>query len=158
MQRRVLLADDHTLLLGAFEKLLEHEYTVVGAVSDGRALLSAAAELEPDVIVLDIAMPLLNGLDAARQLKMTMPTGGVPLIWSLRLRSRTSCWRYSRIQSKGAFILPPVIMKACSKDPNHGRTRRCLAAMRWPRWLYTDSECYWGIASIFKPLRKRCNR
>ena len=73
MRRRVLLADDHTLLLEAFEKLLEHEYTVVGAVSDGRALLAAAAELRPDVIVLDIAMPLLNGLDAARQLKKTMP-------------------------------------------------------------------------------------
>ena len=73
MRRRVLLADDHTLLLEAFEKLLEHEYAVVGAVSNGRALLSAAAELKPDVIVLDIAMPLLNGLDAARQLKKTMP-------------------------------------------------------------------------------------
>ncbi len=73
MRRRVLLADDHTLLLEAFEKLLEHDFTVVGAVSDGRALLSAAAELKPDVIVLDIAMPLLNGLDAARQLKKTMP-------------------------------------------------------------------------------------
>ncbi len=73
MRRRVLLADDHTLLLEAFEKLLEPDYTVVGAVSDGRALLSAAAELKPDVIVLDIAMPLLNGLDAARQIKKTMP-------------------------------------------------------------------------------------
>jgi DNA-binding NarL/FixJ family response regulator len=73
MRPRVLLADDHTLLLGAFEKLLEPDFTVVGAVSDGRALLSAAAELRPDVIVLDIAMPLLNGLDAARQLKKTMP-------------------------------------------------------------------------------------
>jgi DNA-binding NarL/FixJ family response regulator len=73
MRRRVLLADDHTLLLEAFEKLLEPDFTVVGAVSDGRALLSAAAELKPDVIVLDIAMPLLNGLDAARQLKATMP-------------------------------------------------------------------------------------
>jgi len=73
MRRRVLLADDHTLLLEAFEKLLESEYTVVGTVSDGRALLSAAAELKPDVIVLDIAMPLLNGLDAARHLKKTMP-------------------------------------------------------------------------------------
>ncbi len=73
MRRRVLLADDHTLLLEAFKKLLEPDYTVVGAVSDGRALLSAAAELKPDVIVLDIAMPLLNGLDAARQLKKTMP-------------------------------------------------------------------------------------
>jgi DNA-binding NarL/FixJ family response regulator len=73
MRCRVLLADDHTLLLEAFEKLLEHDYTVVGTVSDGRALLSAAAELVPDVIVLDIAMPLLNGLDAARKLKKTMP-------------------------------------------------------------------------------------
>ena len=73
MRRRVILADDHTLLLEAFEKLLEPDYMVVGAVSDGRALLSAAAELMPDVIVLDIAMPLLNGLDAARKLKKTMP-------------------------------------------------------------------------------------
>jgi DNA-binding NarL/FixJ family response regulator len=73
MLPRVLLADDHTLVLEAFEKLLEPDYTVVGAVSDGRALLAAAAELKPDVIVLDIAMPLLNGLDAARQLKKTMP-------------------------------------------------------------------------------------
>ena len=73
MLPRVLLADDHTLLLEAFEKLLEPDYTVVGAVSDGRALLAAAAELKPDVIVLDIAMPLLNGLDAARQIKKTMP-------------------------------------------------------------------------------------
>ena len=73
MRRRVLLADDHTLLLEAFEKLLSPEYTVVGAVSDGRTLLAAAAKLKPDVIVLDIAMPLLNGLDAARHLKKTMP-------------------------------------------------------------------------------------
>ncbi len=73
MRGRVLLADDHTLLIEAFEKLLEHEYAVVGAVSNGRALLSAAAELKPDVIVLDIAMPLLTGLDAARQLKKTLP-------------------------------------------------------------------------------------
>ncbi len=73
MRPRVLLADDHTLLLEAFENLLEPDFTVVGAVSDGRALLAKAAELKPDVIVLDIAMPLLNGLDAARQLKKTMP-------------------------------------------------------------------------------------
>jgi DNA-binding NarL/FixJ family response regulator len=73
MRCRVLLADDHTLLLEAFEKLLGHDYMVVGTVSDGRALLSAAAELKPDVIMLDIAMPLLNGLDAARKLKKTMP-------------------------------------------------------------------------------------
>jgi DNA-binding NarL/FixJ family response regulator len=70
---RVLLADDHHLLLDAFRKLLEPECDVVGAVSDGRALLEAAPRLKPDVIVLDISMPLLNGLDAARQIKKRMP-------------------------------------------------------------------------------------
>ena len=61
---RVLLADDHTLLLEAFRNLLEPEFEIVDAVEDGRALLSAAAKLNPDVILLDISMPLLNGLEA----------------------------------------------------------------------------------------------
>jgi DNA-binding NarL/FixJ family response regulator len=74
MRPRVLLADDHTLLLEAFAKMLEPEFLVVGTVADGRALISTAAELKPDVIVLDIAMPLLNGLDAARQINRTMPS------------------------------------------------------------------------------------
>jgi DNA-binding NarL/FixJ family response regulator len=66
---RVLLADDHALLLGAFEKLLAEDCEIVGQVSDGRALLAAADTLKPDVIVLDISMPLLNGLEAGRQIK-----------------------------------------------------------------------------------------
>src|SRR6476469_5036558 len=70
---RVLLADDHRLLREAFARVLESDCDVVGAVGDGRAVLTAAHELRPDIIVLDIAMPLLNGLDAARQLKRTMP-------------------------------------------------------------------------------------
>ena len=70
---RVLLADDHTLLLGAFEKLLSEDCDVVGQVSDGRALVEAAEELKPDIVVLDISMPLLNGLEAGRQIKRKMP-------------------------------------------------------------------------------------
>jgi DNA-binding NarL/FixJ family response regulator len=70
---RVLLADDHRLLREAFAHLLEPGCEVVGAVGDGRALLEAAQELRPDIVVLDIAMPLLNGLDAARQLRELMP-------------------------------------------------------------------------------------
>jgi DNA-binding NarL/FixJ family response regulator len=70
---RVLLADDHRLLREAFAQMLEPNCEVLGAVADGRALLAAAKELRPDVVVLDIAMPLLNGLDAARQLKRLMP-------------------------------------------------------------------------------------
>lgn len=70
---RVLLADDHTLLLGAFEKLLSAECDVVGTVADGRELVVAAQRLKPDVIVLDIGMPLLNGLEAGRQIKQLLP-------------------------------------------------------------------------------------
>jgi len=66
---RVILADDHTLLLEAFEKLLAPECDIVAKVADGRALLAAVREHHPDVVVLDLAMPLLNGIDAARQIK-----------------------------------------------------------------------------------------
>lgn len=66
---RILLADDHTLLLAAFQQLLAPSCDIVGAVADGRALLEAAPRLKPDLIVLDISMPLLNGLDACRQLQ-----------------------------------------------------------------------------------------
>jgi DNA-binding NarL/FixJ family response regulator len=70
---RILLADDHALLLGAFGTLLAPEYDVVGGVSDGRALIAAAEKLQPDVIVLDVSMPLLNGLDAGREIKRRFP-------------------------------------------------------------------------------------
>jgi DNA-binding NarL/FixJ family response regulator len=66
---RVVLADDHTLLLEAFEKLLAAECDVVAKVADGRALIAAVHEHHPDVVVLDLSMPLLNGLEAARQIK-----------------------------------------------------------------------------------------
>jgi DNA-binding NarL/FixJ family response regulator len=69
---RVLLADDHAMLLAAIEKLLADEYTIVGQVLDGRALVAEAEKLKPDVIVLDIGMPSLNGLDAARRLKQVL--------------------------------------------------------------------------------------
>lgn len=70
---RVLMADDHSILLAGVRKLLEDHCDVVGMVQDGRALLEAANRLKPELILLDISMPLLNGLDAARQLKKTLP-------------------------------------------------------------------------------------
>jgi DNA-binding NarL/FixJ family response regulator len=73
IRSRVLLADDHRLLREAFARLLESECEVVGAVADGRAVLTEAPALHPDIVVLDIAMPLLNGLDAARQLRKLLP-------------------------------------------------------------------------------------
>ena len=71
---RVIIADDHTMLVEAFEKLLSPECDVVAKVADGRALLTAVNELKPDVVVLDLSMPLLNGLDAARQIKQSHPS------------------------------------------------------------------------------------
>jgi len=70
---RVLLADDHRMLVDALKGILEPRCKVVAAVGNGRELLKAAAKLQPDIIVLDIAMPQLNGLDAARHLKPIMP-------------------------------------------------------------------------------------
>jgi DNA-binding NarL/FixJ family response regulator len=71
---RVLIADDHTLIAELCKRLLETEFDVVGTVSDGRALVRAALELKPDVIVVDVAMPILNGLDAGQQVKELLPS------------------------------------------------------------------------------------
>ena len=70
---RVLIADDHNLVAELCKRLLENDFDVVGTVADGRALVRASGELKPDVIVLDIAMPVLNGLDAGRQVKKMLP-------------------------------------------------------------------------------------
>jgi len=70
---RILIADDHTLIAEACKALLEPEFEVVGTVSDGRAMLRAAQELSPDVVIVDVAMPQLNGLEAGEQLKQRYP-------------------------------------------------------------------------------------
>jgi DNA-binding NarL/FixJ family response regulator len=74
---RVLLADDHTLVLEGLRKILEPDCEVVGAVEDGRSLLAAAKQLQPDIILLDISMPLLNGVEAARRLRAAAPDAKV---------------------------------------------------------------------------------
>lgn len=69
---RILIADDHTLIADLCKRLLEPEFEVVGTVGDGRALVRAAASLKPDVIVVDVTMPVLNGIDAACQVKQEL--------------------------------------------------------------------------------------
>ena len=67
----VLLADDHKIVLDGLKRILEPEFIMAGTVEDGRALVSQAEQLRPDVIVVDISMPLLNGIEAVRQIKKT---------------------------------------------------------------------------------------
>jgi DNA-binding NarL/FixJ family response regulator len=70
---RVLIADDHSIVADGLRSILEKSHEVVGVVRDGQELLTTAPSVKPDVIVLDISMPLLNGLDAAERLRLTLP-------------------------------------------------------------------------------------
>jgi DNA-binding NarL/FixJ family response regulator len=71
---RIILADDHNIVIEGLRKVLEHpDLEVVAAVGDGRSLIKAVKELNPDVIVTDITMPILNGIDAARKIRKTQP-------------------------------------------------------------------------------------
>jgi DNA-binding NarL/FixJ family response regulator len=70
---RILIADDHAVIADAFTRLLSGEFEVIASVHDGRSLISAAERLRPDVILVDIGMPLLNGLEAAQQIRRTVP-------------------------------------------------------------------------------------
>ena len=69
----ILLADDHAMFSAALQKLLEPEYEVIGRVEDGRSLVKTALDLKPDLVLVDVGMPLLNGLDAGRELKKLVP-------------------------------------------------------------------------------------
>ena len=73
IKARVLLADDHAIILEGLQRVLEPEFEIVGRASDGRDLVNQARLLKPDAVVLDIGMPLLNGIEAARQIKTALP-------------------------------------------------------------------------------------
>jgi len=70
---RVLLADDHTMVLDAFQRLLEPVCEIVGTASDGHALVELAIRTNPEIVILDIAMPRLNGIEAAAQIRRKLP-------------------------------------------------------------------------------------
>jgi DNA-binding NarL/FixJ family response regulator len=77
---RILIADDHVLVVEGLRKLLEDEFDVVGAVDNGRALLAAAERLKPDVVLVDVSMPLLNGIDACAHLRALVPSTRVVVL------------------------------------------------------------------------------
>lgn len=71
---RILLADDHMLILDGLRNLLERHYDLVGTVQDGQSVLNAARRLQPDLVLMDVAMPVLNGLQAGHRLREQLPT------------------------------------------------------------------------------------
>jgi DNA-binding NarL/FixJ family response regulator len=77
---RILIADDHKLVVEGLRKLLEKEFEVVGTVDNGRALLAAAERLKPAVILVDVSMPLLNGIDACARLRVLLPSSRVVVL------------------------------------------------------------------------------
>jgi DNA-binding NarL/FixJ family response regulator len=80
MRKRLLLADDHALMLEGLLRLLSGEFEIVGAVTNGRAVLEEAKRLNPDVIVLDVSMPELNGIEAARRLSTMLPSAKIVFV------------------------------------------------------------------------------
>lgn len=99
---RILIADDHTLFCSLLRELLEPEYEVVGTVSDGHELLKAAMSLRPDVALVDIGMPSLNGLEAGRRLKQANP--GLKLIY-LTMNNNVEYAREALQAGASAFLL-----------------------------------------------------
>jgi DNA-binding NarL/FixJ family response regulator len=103
MQRtRVILADDHKLILDALKNLIEPEFQVVGTFGDGHALVEAAPELKPHVIVLDVGMPTMNGISAGQRLKQSMPN--VKLIYLTMNQDPDLAAEAFRLGAKGYLL------------------------------------------------------
>jgi DNA-binding NarL/FixJ family response regulator len=143
---RVLLADDHTLVAEGLQKLLAPEFEIVGVVPDGRTLLAAALQQKPEVIILDIGMPLLNGIDASRELKTLVPRSKLIVLtmnedpdiarealrhWASAYLVKTSAGteliRAVREVLKGkSYVTPRLAQKLMDefvRDPRIGRTK-----------------------------------
>src|ERR1700752_2760952 len=121
-QPRILLADDHVLIAQALEHLLRAEFDVVVIVSDGRALLKAAADLKPEVVVVDIGMPLLNGLDAGEQLKALHP--GIKVVFLTQNREPRFAIEAFRRHASGYLLKDAAAseLTAAIRDALRGKT------------------------------------
>lgn len=115
---RILIADDHVLVAEACKSLLEPEFEVVGMVADGRALLQAAADLRPDIVILDISMPQLNGLDAGEQVKQR--SRATKLIYLTMIQGPDVAAEAFRRGASG------YVLKHCSADELIVAVRRVL--------------------------------
>ena len=127
---RVLIADDHSMVIDGLRALLEPEYEVVGAVNDGRAVLPEVRRLQPDVVVIDISMPLLNGLDCARQLR---DSGCTTKILILTMHPDATLAQEALAAGASGYVLkssPGSELKAALGDVLRGRIYLSAAVTR----------------------------
>jgi DNA-binding NarL/FixJ family response regulator len=168
---RILIADDHTMVAEAFKSLLEPDFHVVEVVTDGRSMLSAALETKPDIVLLDLNMPLLNGLDAGQQLKKLLPKTKLivltmnedPEVASMALRHWSSGYLLKKsagIELKKAivevlgghtYVTPAIAQKLMDefvRDPRHDRTKELTQRQRQVLQLLAEGRSMKEAAAV----------
>lgn len=177
---RVMLADDHTILVEAFRKLLEPHCEIVGTVADGRTLLETAPELKPDVIIADISMPLMNGLEAGSRLKEVLPRMKLVFLtmnedpdlavealrcgasgYLLRTSAVKELLRAIQLALKGkSYVTPQMarrMQKPFNKNPNNGpkaRAKILTARQREVMQLLAGGKFMREVASVLNVTKR----
>jgi DNA-binding NarL/FixJ family response regulator len=168
---RILIADDHVLVAEAFRSLLEPQYQIVGVVNDGRSLLAAAKKTSPDVVLLDLGMPLFNGVDAGQSLSKMLPKVKIivitmnedPEVASMVLRS----WASSYLLKKSAsieltqaiaevlhgrsYVTPSIAQKVMYefiRDPNQRRPKELTQRQRQVLQLLAEGNSMKEAAAV----------
>ena len=168
---RVLLADDHMLVVEAFKKLLEPEFEIVGIAPDGRALLTMAPKLKPDVVVLDLGMPLLNGMDAGEHLKKMLPLTKLVVLTMSEdfdlaahsLRNWASAYLLKQsagselvqairtVLRGGTYVTPKVaarLLEEFVRDPRPGRAKSLTTRQREVLQLLAEGRTMKEVATV----------
>ncbi|MGA7244543.1 MAG: response regulator transcription factor [Terracidiphilus sp.] len=168
---RILIADDHILVAEAFKSLLEPEYEVVGLVNDGKHLLTAAIDTSPDIVLLDLGMPLFNGIDAGQELKRLLPKTKIivitmsedPEVAASALRTWASSYllkKSASVELKGAisgvlrghsYVTPVVAQKLMDefiRDPGQDRSKKLTQRQREVLQLLAEGHSMKEAAAV----------
>jgi DNA-binding NarL/FixJ family response regulator len=150
---RILLADDHTLVVEAFKKLLESEFDIVGTVADGHALLEVAPVLKPDVVILDLGMPLLNGMDAGQELKRRLPQTKI-IVLTMSEDYDLATQALIREALKGLSYVTPRIAKHLLqewiRDPHPDRVKHLTPRQREVLQLVAEGRSMKEISTMLR--------
>jgi DNA-binding NarL/FixJ family response regulator len=141
---RVLLVDDHVILVESLKKLLESEFEIVGSAGDGRAMLDMALQLRPDVVLLDVTLPVLNGLEAARRLKKKAPS--ISIIFLTMNEDRELAAEALRIGAAGYVLKTSAASEVCQaiRAAQSGQTfvTASVDPSHWPKRKSGHAEPY----------------